>query len=116
MSNAELTKMDIVDFREKVKSGYILISNKLLKSELTGLERLVFISVGMFFDDERGYAYPTYEDLLDTTGIKDKITLINHVKNLIKKDFIRKETVKGIGCKYFFTEKGSKYLVTKSEL
>nr|WP_279324001.1 helix-turn-helix domain-containing protein [Clostridium perfringens] len=64
-------------------------------------EQSLLIALISYNHKEKGYAYPNYEQLKLRSKIKDNRTLSKNINSLIEKKFIKKETIKGRGCKYY---------------
>lgn len=83
-------------------TGFTLINNDLMESkELNIQEQSLLIAIISYYNQEKGYAYPSYKQLMKRSKIKSRTTFINTLNSLLIKKFISKSTVKGIGCKYF---------------
>lgn len=92
-------------------SKYTLISNDLIRDpNLSPYEKIVLIDIISYHNKDIGYAFPTYEILMNDTGI-NKRTLMKSLDVLEKLDFIKRETLEGGNRnKYIVNEK---YLVVK---
>ena len=84
--------------------GYTILKNDILENlDLNIQEQSLLIAIISYYNKEKGYAYPNYEQLKLRSKIKDNRTLNKNINSLIEKKFIKKETLKGIGCKYYIT-------------
>lgn len=82
--------------------GYTILRNDILENlDLNMQEQSLLIALITFDNKEKGFAYPSYEKLKLRSKIKDNRTLNKNIKSLTEKKLIRKETLKGIGCKYY---------------
>ncbi|MBN3375846.1 hypothetical protein CF087_18470 [Clostridium botulinum] len=83
--------------------GFTIVDNDnvLDNEELNIQEQSVLISLISYYNEQKGYAYPSYKQLMRRSKIKKDETLIKVIKSLVGKGYIKKETVKGIGCKYY---------------
>ncbi|MDT7914691.1 MAG: helix-turn-helix domain-containing protein [Clostridium perfringens] len=84
------------------KRGYTILENDVLDNpNLNMQEQSLLIALISYNHKEKGYAYPNYEQLKLRSKIKDNRTLSKNINSLIEKKFIKKETIKGRGCKYY---------------
>jgi|GEM_PF-1638116 Tfp pilus assembly protein PilE len=82
--------------------GYTVISNDLFDDENLNIqEQSLLIALISYYNQDKGYAYPSYKQLIKRSKIKKDDTVIKIVKSLTDKGYIKKETLKGIGCKYY---------------
>ncbi|WP_443659298.1 helix-turn-helix domain-containing protein [Clostridium algidicarnis] len=82
--------------------GYTIIDNAILENEgLTKNELIAYIAIVRYYNTSKGYAYPSYRQIKNISKIKDDRTLIKAIEGLSTKDFIIKESIKGIGNKYY---------------
>jgi hypothetical protein len=81
--------------------SFTIIDNDLFEHELNIQEQSLLFALIRYYNQEKGYAYPSYSKLKKSSRIADNRTLINNINSLIKKDYIKKVTVKGIGNKYY---------------
>lgn len=92
----------MVDKEVHGNQGYTILKNNILDNPILNMqEQSLLIAIISYYHKEKGYAYPSYEQLKLRSKIKDNRTLNKNIKTLIEKKFIEKETVKGIGCKYY---------------
>lgn len=92
----------MVDKEVYGNQGYTILKNNILDNPILNMqEQSLLIAIISYYHKEKGYAYPSYEQLKLRSKIKDNRTLNKNIKTLIEKKFIEKETVKGIGCKYY---------------
>jgi DNA-binding GntR family transcriptional regulator len=59
------------------------------------------IAILSYYNTGYGYSYPTQKRLMADTCIKDRKTLAKAIKELEEEGYIRKQTIKGKGNKYF---------------
>lgn len=86
-------------------SGYTIIINDLLEDENLNIqEQSLLVALISYHSKEKGYAYPSYKQLKLRSKLKDNRTLIKTIDSLIGKGYIAKQTLKGIGVKYFITK------------
>ena len=84
------------------QKGYTILQNNILDNPILNMkEQSLLIAIISYHNKEKGYAYPNYEQLKLRSKIKDNRTLNKNINSLIEKKFIKKETLKGIGCKYY---------------
>ncbi|MBU5454538.1 helix-turn-helix domain-containing protein [Caproiciproducens sp. MSJ-32] len=84
------------------KRGFTIIENSILDDErLTVQDQSVLISIISYFNKDKGYSYPSYVQLKKRSKVIDNRTLKKCINSLIEKGYIRKETIKGLGCKYY---------------
>lgn len=82
--------------------NYTIIDNSIMDStELSLQEQSVYIALVSFYNKKKGYAYPSYSKLKARSKITDTRTLQKHVLSLVNKGYVMKETLRGIGCKYY---------------
>lgn len=87
------------------EKGYTILENSILEDEkLTIHEQSILIAIISYFNKEKGYSYPSYSQLKRRSKIADNRTLNKCVNSLIEKGYINKETIKGLGCKYYVLE------------
>jgi hypothetical protein len=87
-------------------AGFTVIENTLLDDkELTIQEQMLLIVLISYYNEEKGYAFPSYKQIKLRSKLGDNRTLIKAMDSLIKKGYIRKETKKGVGNKYFINSK-----------
>ncbi|PJI08320.1 MULTISPECIES: helix-turn-helix domain-containing protein [Clostridium] len=86
------------------RQGFTFIYNNLLDNKnLSIQEQSLLIAVLSYYDEDKGYSSPNYRQLIQRSKIRKDNTIIKTIKSLINKGFIRKETVKGKGCKYYIS-------------
>lgn len=82
--------------------SYTLIDNEIFEDTVLNIqEQSLLITLISYFNIKKGYAYPSYENLMFRSKIKSKPTLLKTLKSLEEKGYFTKETIKGIGCKYY---------------
>ncbi|NEZ49306.1 helix-turn-helix domain-containing protein [Clostridium botulinum] len=82
--------------------GYTIINNQLLEDERLNIqEQSLLITLISYYNKEKGYAYPSYKQLMKRSKIKSKTTFINTLNSLINNKYINRQTVKGKGCRYY---------------
>lgn len=81
--------------------SFTIIDNSIFNDNLSISEQSLLIAIKSYVNKEKGYAYPSYAQLKKRSKIKHNSTLIKSIKNLINKGYIKKETSKGIGNKYY---------------
>lgn len=81
--------------------GFTAIPNEIFDLEWNVQEQNLYIALLSFYDKEKGYASPSYKDLKERAKISDDRTLIKHINTLIEKNLLKKETVRGVGNKYY---------------
>ncbi len=84
------------------ENSYTVIPNNLFDDEnLCKEELLILITLHRFNNKEKGYSFPSYKQIKSSSKSKHDRTLINSINSLISKGYLQKETVSGIGNKYF---------------
>ena len=86
--------------------SYTVIDNKIIRADLKATQKIVLITILSYHNKERGYSYPSHSDLMRDCCIKDKNTLIKAIKDLEALGYLRKETIKGVGNRYYIEEVG----------
>lgn len=82
--------------------SYTIIDNGILDNDdLSIQEQSLLIALKSYFNTEKGYAFPSYTQLKKRSKISDNRTLLKNINSIIEKGYIRKQTVKGLGCKYY---------------
>jgi hypothetical protein len=81
-----------------------MVDNGLFEEELNIQEQSILIALIRYYNKEKGYSYPSYARLKKASRVIDNRTLINNINSLIKKGYLKKETVKGIGNKYYIVK------------
>ncbi|MBE6057651.1 hypothetical protein HF847_00890 [Clostridium cochlearium] len=85
--------------------GYTVIDNEVLENkDLNIQEQSLLIALISYYNKEKGYAYPSYKQLMNRSKIKSRTTFINTLNSLLTKKYIKRETIKGKGCKYFIKD------------
>ncbi len=81
---------------------YTKIQNRVIRdNDLKPNEKIVLIILMSYNNKGFGYSYPSISTIMQNANIKNRNTVIKIIKELEKKGYIRKETVKGIGNKYY---------------
>ncbi|AEY66360.1 helix-turn-helix domain-containing protein [Clostridium sp. BNL1100] len=84
------------------ENGFTVIPNYIFEDEnLNKEELLIVITLIRFNNKVKGYAFPSYKQLKNVSKVKHDKTLINSINGLVRKGYLKKETVAGIGNKYF---------------
>ena len=86
--------------------SYTVIDNEIIRADLKATQKIVLITILSYHNKERGYSYPSHSDLMRDCCIKDKNTLIKAIKDLEALGYLRKETIKGVGNRYYIEEVG----------
>ena len=86
--------------------SYTVIDNEIIRADLKATQKIVLITILSYHNKERGYSYPSHSDLMRDCCIKDKNTLIKTIKDLEALGCLRKETIKGVGNRYYIEEVG----------
>lgn len=83
--------------------GFTIIDNDnvLDNNDLNIQELSLLIALISFYNKEKGYAYPSYKQLMKRSRIKSRTTFINTLNSLSAREYIKRETIKGKGCRYF---------------
>ena len=84
--------------------SYTVIDNEIIRADLKATQKIVLITILSYHNKERGYSYPSHSDLMRDCCIKDKNTLIKAIKDLEALGYLRKETIKGVGNRYYIEE------------
>lgn len=86
--------------------SYTVIDNEIIRADLKATQKIVLITILSYHNKERGYSYPSHSDLMRDCCIKDKNTLIKAIKDLEALGYLKKETIKGVGNRYYIEEVG----------
>ncbi|KYH35376.1 hypothetical protein CLTEP_05520 [Clostridium tepidiprofundi DSM 19306] len=86
--------------------GFTFIDNDgvLDNEDLNIQEQSLLIALISYYNEEKGYAYPSYKQLMQRSKIKSKTTFINTLNSLISNKYIKRDTIKGKGCRYYINE------------
>lgn len=85
---------------EKKSQGFTIVSNEVIELKIPPLEKIILIVLLRYYNEKKGYSYPSYATLTEKCCITKK-TLIKGLNNLEEKRIIKKECAKGKGNKYF---------------
>lgn len=85
---------------EKKSQGFTIVSNEVVELKIPPLEKIILIVLLRYYNEKKGYSYPSYATLTEKCCITKK-TLIKGLNNLEEKRIIKKECAKGKGNKYF---------------
>lgn len=86
--------------------SYTVIDNEIIRADLKATQKIVLITILSYHNKDKGYSYPSHSDLMRDCCIKDKNTLIKAIKDLEALGYLRKETIKGVGNRYYIEEVG----------
>ncbi len=87
--------------KDEIK-GYVKIANSLLEDDkLKVNEKYFLITLMRYWNKEKGYAYPSYSNLMNSLNITRRGTISDLIKSLETKGYIKKEVIPGKGSKYF---------------
>lgn len=82
--------------------SYTNIDNDIIRSDkLKPIQKIVLIAILSYYNEDKGYSFPSHKVLMKDCCVKDKGTLIKAINDLESLGFLKKETVKGKGNKYF---------------
>ena len=81
--------------------SYTIVDNEIIRADLKATPKIVLIAILSYHNKEKGYSYPSHSDLMRDCCIKDKNTLIKAIKELENLGCLRKETIKGVGNRYY---------------
>ena len=100
--------------RDKREKGWFWVENELIDNEiLLPMERLLYMVLARHSDNETGESFPSIETLCKKTGVKDKRTIVNHLRNL--ENFGLISIVKQLGySNRYYLNNIPKELVTKN--
>ena len=100
--------------RDKREKGWFWVENDLIDNEiLLPMERLLYMVLARHSDNETGESFPSIETLCKKTGVKDKRTIVNHLRNLENFGLISIVKQLGYANKYYLNNI-HKELVTKN--
>ena len=100
--------------RDKREKGWFWVENDLIDNEiLLPMERLLYMVLARHSDNETGESFPSIETLCKKTGVKDKRTIVNHLRNLENFGLISIVKQLGYANKYYLNNI-PKELVTKN--
>ena len=69
--------------RDKREKGWFWVENFLIDNEfLKPMERLLYMVLARHSDNDTAESFPSIETLCKKTGLKDKRTVVVHLKNL----------------------------------
>ncbi|SQC01743.1 helix-turn-helix domain-containing protein [Clostridium tetanomorphum] len=72
--------------------SYTNIDNQILDNEELNIqEQSLLIALISYYNKEKGYAYPSYKQLMQRSKIKKDDTLIRIIKSLIDKGYVKKK-------------------------
>lgn len=74
-----------------------IADNKKLKAK----EKLLLLMIFRYYNEEKGYSYPSKATLKELCSFANNRDYYKELKSLEDKGFITKETIKGIGCKFY---------------
>jgi len=101
--------------RDKREKGWFWVENELVDNEeLKPMERLLYMVLARHSNNETGESFPSLETLCKKTGVKDKRTIVNHLKNLESLELIEIKKQMGISNRYYLKNVKSE-LVTKND-
>lgn len=84
--------------------SYTIVDNEIIRADLKVTPKIVLIAILSYHNKEKGYSYPSHSDLMRDCCIKDKSTLIKAIKELENLGYLRKETIKGVGNRYYIKD------------
>ncbi len=96
---------------ERGNKGYTLVDveNVLENDDFNIQEQSLYIAILSYHNEEKGYSYPSYKKLKLRSKIKKDATLIKTINSLIDKGYMKKETEKGHGNKYYIATPKMEY-------
>lgn len=78
------------------------IFNSIARSkELTTTEKALLQLIFSYVNFEKGYAFPSVDKLMEEMPLKNRKIFFDTRKSLVNKGFLKIESTKGIGCKYY---------------
>ena len=88
--------------RDKREKGWFWVENWLIDNEfLKPMERLLYMVLARHSDNDTSESFPSIETLCKKTGLKDKRTIVIHLKNLENFGLISIEKKLGKSNRYF---------------
>lgn len=82
--------------------GFTQIDNSLFEDErLTIQAQSLLFTLIRYYNKEKGYAFPSVNDIKKASKIKDPRTLKSAIESLTEIGYLKKTTIKGRGCRYY---------------
>lgn len=75
--------------------------NLIMDSQLTQNEKLLLLVIFRYCNIEKGYSYPTKEQIMKSMGLKNESSYYKAKKNLEKNHILFTKNIKGIGNQYY---------------
>lgn len=88
---------------KKFAGGFTNMLNKVLGLDVDTASKVVLQNIIRFYNKNKGYSYPSISLLMNECQLSRQ-GVINAIKKLERLGYIRKETVKGKGNRYFLSE------------
>jgi hypothetical protein len=82
---------------------YNLFNTIIDAEDLDYKEKGILLIIARFHNSEKGYSYPSIKKIKSLALITDDRTVYSIINSLIEKKWLTKETLKGVGNKYFIT-------------
>lgn len=81
----------------------IIKNNDLRNGDLKPTIKIVLLVLQSYYNEQKGYSYPSQTTLMKDCCIKDKKTLLNALDSLEKAGYIKRVCGKGVNNKYFIS-------------
>ena len=75
--------------------------NLIMDSQLTQNEKLLLLVIFRYYNAEKGYSYPTKEQIMNSMGLKNETSYYKAKKNLENNHILFTKNIKGIGNQYY---------------
>ena len=75
--------------------------NLIMDSQLTQNEKLLLLVIFRYYNAEKGYSYPTKEQIMNSMGLKNESSYYKAKKNLENNHILFTKNIKGIGNQYY---------------
>lgn len=74
--------------------------NLIIDSQLNSNEKLLLLVIHRYYNQDKGYAYPSKATIMNCMGLKNESSYYKAKKSLEEKGFLITKIVKGIGNEY----------------
>ena len=79
--------------------------NMIIDSDLTANEKMLLLVIHRYYNQEKGYAYPSKATIMTCMGLKNESSYYKAKKSLEEKGILKTKIVKGIGNEYLINYK-----------
>lgn len=74
--------------------------NMIIDSDLTGNEKLLLLVIHRYYNQKKGYAYPSKATIMNCMGLKNESSYYKVKKSLEERGILKTNVIKGIGNEY----------------